>query len=184
MTKRSRRRAAPAPDRPRPGERPHSSRSIEVQVRSTVRRGWVDTNAIADAAHGAARAEGFRAGTLSIAIVGRAAMARLHADHSGDPTPTDVLTFDLGCDSRRGHIDGEIIVCADVAYAAARRRGALAELVLYVVHGVLHLAGHDDHADAAYRRMHRREDEILTALGWGPVFAKNSPSESAARTRR
>lgn len=111
-------------------------------------------------------------------------MARLHADHSGDPTPTDVLTFDLGCDSRRGHIDGEIIVCADVAYAAARRRGALAELVLYVVHGVLHLAGHDDHADAAYRRMHRREDEILTALGWGPVFAKNSPSESATRTRR
>lgn len=129
-------------------------------------------------------------------------MTRLHAEYSGDPTPTDVLTFDLGCDRRNGRIDGEIVVCADVALAAARRRStqpaerrptkvpevprraALAELVLYVVHGVLHLAGHDDHADAAYRRMHRREDEILTSLGWGPVFATNSVSAVAARTRR
>lgn len=126
-------------------------------------------------------------------------MTRLHERHSGDPTPTDVLTFDLGTDVRSGRLDGEIVVCADVAFAAARRprtadsrrpgtraarRPALAELVLYVVHGLLHLSGHDDHEPGAYRRMHAREDEILMSLGWGAVFATPAAPAASARTRR
>ena len=38
------------------------------------------------------------------------------------------------------------------------------------MHGVLHLIGFDDRTAAGYRKMHRKEDEILTRLGVGPVF--------------
>jgi probable rRNA maturation factor len=122
----------------------------------------------------AARAEGFRRGELSIAVVGRAAMRTLHRRFMDDDSPTDVLTFDLGTDARAGALAGEIVVCADVAAAEARRRQlAFAhETALYVVHGVLHLAGYDDHAPAAFRRMHAREDELLRCAGLGAVFAR------------
>jgi probable rRNA maturation factor len=137
----------------------------------------------------AVRLAGFSTGSLSIAIVGAATMARLHRRHMGIAGPTDVLTFDLDSDPRAKRIDGEVVVCAAVARATATqlrrsRRPAsaavLAELALYVVHGVLHLAGYDDHSAAAARRMHAREDALLTELGLGPVY--NAPT--AARPKR
>ena len=126
------------------------------------------------AAH-TAQAEGFTQGRLSIAVVGARAMATLHQRFLNSPGPTDVLTFDLGTEPDEGYIEGEIVVCTDVARRRAAQRNrslqaARAELALYVVHGVLHLAGYDDHGAAAFRHMHRREDEILVELGLGPVF--------------
>lgn len=127
--------------------------------------------------------EGFRSGELSIAVVGDRAMARLHERHSGVRGTTDVLTFDLGTRRRSGLLDGEIIVCRDAARRVARRvargrgrpAGAIArleraELALYVVHGVLHLAGFGDKTAREFERMHAREDELLQRLGLGRVF--------------
>lgn len=108
-------------------------------------------------------------------------MAELHQRYCGRAIPTDVLTFDLGSDARAGRIEGEIVVCADVAWreagqrangGAARRSAARVELALYVVHGVLHLTGHEDHSAHGFVRMHAREDEILSELGLGRVFAR------------
>jgi probable rRNA maturation factor len=45
------------------------------------------------------------------------------------------------------------------------------EVLLYAIHGMLHLLGHDDKTARGYRTMHRTEDELLTELGLGPVFA-------------
>lgn len=100
-------------------------------------------------------------------------MRTLHRVHMGIDTPTDVLTFDLGSDPRRGFIDGEIVACADVARRAAANLGVslLAELALYAVHGVLHLAGFDDHTAKDAARMHALEDEILRGCGIGVVYA-------------
>ena len=52
------------------------------------------------------------------------------------------------------------------------------ELLLYAAHGVLHLCGLDDRTAAGFREMHRKEDEILTRLGVGPVFdtSQSTPS--------
>ena len=88
---------------------------------------------------------------------------------------TDVLAFDLGTDRRRRYIEGEVVVCTDVARrrAAFRNRSlqaARAELALYLVHGILHLAGYDDRTRAGFRRMHAREDLLLCQLGLGPVY--------------
>ncbi len=100
----------------------------------------------------------------------------------GLDSATDVLTFDLREEPRTKAAVGEIVVCADVARRRAAapsstrtrgtRRAAVAELALYVVHGVLHLCGYDDHLPEDSARMHLREDEILRGIGLGPVFSR------------
>ncbi len=49
------------------------------------------------------------------------------------------------------------------------------ELVLYVIHGMLHLAGFDDHKLTAFRKMHAREDEILSQLSYSKMLIAKSP---------
>ncbi|MGN6726072.1 MAG: rRNA maturation RNAse YbeY, partial [Tepidisphaeraceae bacterium] len=49
--------------------------------------------------------------------------------------------------------------------------GVAQELLLYALHGVLHLSGYDDRTESDHRRMHRREDQILHRIGIGPLFA-------------
>ena len=44
------------------------------------------------------------------------------------------------------------------------------EVLLYALHGVLHLCGYDDRTDRDFAAMHRREDEILERLGVGAIF--------------
>jgi probable rRNA maturation factor len=52
-----------------------------------------------------------------------------------------------------------------------------AELALYAVHGTLHLLGYDDRRKADAKRMHDMEDEILSSIGWGPIFAEPTDRE-------
>ncbi len=112
---------------------------------------------------------------INLALVNDAAMARLNQDYLGHRGPTDVLSFDLR-DAKEGKnaIDGEIVMSADTARLQAEKRGHAveAELALYAVHGTLHLLGYDDRRKADAARMHAMEDEILSSLGWGAVFAE------------
>ncbi len=162
-------------------DRPHDERQLTIELTWAIRREWRARSLLLRVARFVAAREGFWRGTLSIAVVGNRRMARLHELFMNDPSPTDVLTFDLGCDTAAGVLDGEIVVCADVALRAVRRSeqptsrsptaGARRELALYVTHGILHLAGYDDHDPRAFERMHAREDELLSELKLGPVFA-------------
>lgn len=138
-------------------------------------RNWRPQKTLVHAARHAAAAEGFKRGALSLVVVGARAMRTLHARYMGTAEVTDVLSFDLGTDVAAGMLEAEIVVCADVARRRARQRdkaarAVVAELALYVVHGILHQAGYDDHDDAGYRRMHAREDALLRELGLGAVF--------------
>ncbi|MEO1236187.1 MAG: rRNA maturation RNase YbeY [Planctomycetota bacterium] len=122
----------------------------------------------------AAQRSGVTGGWLDVTLVDDAAMADLHAEHHGDPTTTDVITFDLADpDAPTSHVEGDLVVCRDEAVRQAEARGhdARLELLLYAVHGLMHLLGEDDGEPEAYDRMHRREDELLGAMGFGPVFA-------------
>ncbi len=170
--------------------------TLSISVSCRIERFRSAASLLSSVARQAAAAEGFRTGELSIAIIGAAAMATLHRRFLGIAGPTDVLSFDLGTDRRHGLLDGHIAVCADVALAHVRTglrgthrggaellRAARAELALYVVHGILHLAGYDDHRPADFRRMHAREDELLTQLGLGPVFAQPGVSAATRRPR-
>jgi probable rRNA maturation factor len=109
---------------------------------------------------------------IRVLIVGDQRMGEVHERHSGDPSTTDVLTFDLR-DEATGPLDVDLIVCLDEAERAARERGhtPLDELTLYALHGALHCLGYDDHDDASRDRMHEREDEILRAIGLGAIYS-------------
>ncbi len=130
------------------------------------------TASIRNAARRALQSHGFRQGRLDIAVLGDAEMRRQHARWCGEDSTTDSLAFDLRNESVDGLVDGQLLVCKSVARRRARSRRSdwRAELLLYVVHGCLHLCGHDDHDAAEAARMHEEEDRLLTALGWGPVF--------------
>lgn len=109
------------------------------------------------------------AGQLRIRVVQDPEMTAAHAEFLDDPTTTDVLTFDM---SDQDGLDVDIVACLD---EAERRASEMAhhrqqELLLYVVHGVLHCAGFDDHEEPDRLRMHAREDEILEAIGAGATF--------------
>lgn len=120
---------------------------------------------------------------LSIALVGDARMDRLHKQFLDIAGPTDVLTFPLDAD-RSGRVTaGEIVICVPYAQREATRRSIPAryEILLYGLHGLLHLAGYDDTTTSGYDRMHRAEDRLLTRLGIGPVF--NPQRRDAGRRR-
>lgn len=121
------------------------------------------------AAAEAARVVGGRAapqGALSIVFVGDAELAQMHGEWLDDPSATDVITFDLRGEGELDGPEGELYISAERASAVAARRklDPLRELLLYVVHGVLHLAGHDDHEPRARRRMRIAERRALALL--------------------
>lgn len=84
---------------------------------------------------------------------------------------TDVITFDyldLGPQTPDAspQLHGELFICVDEAVLQARQfvTNWQSEVVRYVVHGVLHLRGHDDRRVAARRRMKREENRLVRAL--------------------
>jgi probable rRNA maturation factor len=120
---------------------------------------------------------------LSMALVGDRRMAELHQQFMNVSGPTDVLTFPLEHDSRGRVIAGEIAICVPEARRRAREHGQSVanEVLLYAVHGLLHLCGFDDRTARDFRRMHRREDVILSRLGIGPVFAAGAEASGAEK---
>lgn len=102
-------------------------------------------------------------GELSVAFLTDDALAALHDRFLDDPTTTDVITF--AADPALGN-GGEICVSADTAARCARelKTDLGAELTLYLVHGWLHLAGHDDLEPRRKRAMRRAEARALRLL--------------------
>jgi probable rRNA maturation factor len=120
---------------------------------------------------------------VAIAIVDAPLMRQLHKRYLNKSGATDVLTFELET-SKSGHsIAGEIVICLPVARRAARRHKIpiRRELLLYALHGMLHLTGLDDKTKKGFQAMHKKEDQILTQLGIGPVF---TPSLKQTHSRR
>jgi len=111
---------------------------------------------------------------LRVRVVDDAEMAAAHERHMNAPGTTDVIPFDAadGAAARGEPLDADVLVCLDEARRQAERRRTeyVHELLLYVVHALLHCLGHDDRDDAAFARMHAEEDRILTELGVGAVF--------------
>ena len=93
---------------------------------------------------------------LSIVFVSPQRMRRLNKKYLGHDYVTDVITFDYG----------EIIICPQVAAANAKQHKTSTEkeLVLYAIHGILHLAGYDDHKPKDIKQMRAKEQEILSSL--------------------
>ena len=113
-------------------------------------------------------------GELSLVFLTDEALAQLHAQFLDDPSITDVITFE---GDRAAGVAGEVCVSADAALrvigktslrTAADRRRFSREVMLYVVHGWLHLAGYDDLQPAKKRRMRRAEARAMRLIERSP----------------
>lgn len=116
----------------------------------------------------ALRAEHVRDAMLSITFVGRAAMSELNRRYLGHRGPTDVISFGLERSGKRGAVIGDIYICPEVARDNAKRQGVPVgeEVLRLVVHGTLHVLGHD-HPTGASRTaspMWRRQERILARV--------------------
>ena len=112
-------------------------------------------------------------GEISIAVVNDAEMHMLNRKYLDHDYPTDVLSFVL--EDEEGHLDGEIIASSDYATKEAVRYGWTTddEVLLYVIHGTLHLVGHDDQEPAAKREMREREKHYLAQFGLTPNYKED-----------
>jgi probable rRNA maturation factor len=114
------------------------------------------------------RAERVKDAMLSITFVGRSAMSELNRRYLRHHGPTDVISFGLQRSGKGAAVIGDIYICPEVARDSAKRQGVpIAEEVLrLVVHGTLHVLGHDHPTGASRTRslMWRRQERILARV--------------------
>ena len=142
---------------------------FEIEVTNQQSRSVAEEDLIL-AARRVLEGEGIRRAKLSIAVVDDSTMQRLNRQFLDHDYPTDVLSFPLEHGDQ--YVEGEVIVCADVAAASSARFGwqADAELMLYVVHGVLHLIGYDDATDPERDQMRQLEKHYLSQFNLTPNY--------------
>ena len=93
---------------------------------------------------------------IEVTIVSDTDIALVHGEFMHDPTPTDVITFQ----------HGEILISADTALRQGAEHGQSLdrELALYMIHGLLHLAGWDDHDPREATLRAERQGAILAQV--------------------
>lgn len=96
---------------------------------------------------------------VSLLLTDDEEIAALHDTYLGDPTPTDVMSFEIDNGA-------EIVVSVETAQRVAVAAGhdVHAEVALYIVHGLLHTVGFDDIDDDDRRRMRAAERAIMKRL--------------------
>ena len=152
--------------------RPDGGITVEVDDRRADEAGVppVDVDRWRRLAAGVLSDEGVPAGAeVGLLFVDEDTMADLNRRHMGAEGPTDVLAFPLdgagegGAGTGPGILVGDVVVCVEVARAAAEERGVPVddELALLVVHGLLHLLGYDHAEDGEAAAMRRRERRHL-----------------------
>ena len=115
-------------------------------------------------------------GQIEVAIMDDKEIARLHKSYFGRRAVTDVISFDLTENEKGSRFEVSLALGGEVARRQARKlkTSINKELCLYTAHGLLHAMGYDDKGPRKAARMHAREDELLTELGLGKVYRKQT----------
>ncbi|GAC1307351.1 MAG: rRNA maturation RNase YbeY [Steroidobacteraceae bacterium] len=155
---------------------------IDVEVTYGARRPWVPaprllrrwaTAAICGPRRSRQRPDRAAAGIVSIVVVGEARSRRLNAGYRGNDKPTNVLSFGGAPPSPDGRrFWGELVICAPVVAREARAGSTevRAHWAHMVVHGVLHLQGHDHETALEAVKMQSLETQILEQLGFSDPY--------------
>ena len=145
---------------------------ITIAITNRQKKLRIDRKRMRRAIQAIVRDAGIDSAQISVAVVDDATIAKLHGEFLNDPTPTDVLSFVL--EQSPGVLEGEVVVSADTAASSAPQFGCTAEeeLLLYAIHGTLHLVGYDD---ATPRR------EPSCGSGKSSIFDRSSPDHDAAQ---
>ena len=177
----------------RAGATPGALVDVEVVGFDRTGSGFAELDSLVDLARTTLIREGLAAGRLDLVAVDPDEMAELNRTHLGHDGPTDVLSFPLDADHAIDGFDadldldldpavgvgpddvdgapplhlGDVIVCPEVArrQAPGHTGSEGAELCLLVIHGVLHVLGHDHAEPAETSAMQARERHHLAAIG-------------------
>jgi probable rRNA maturation factor len=116
-----------------------------------------------------ARAALERPATVTLRIVAAAEARRLNREYRGKDYATNVLTFVYDGEA----LAGDVVLCAPVVAREAKEQAkpVAAHWAHLVVHGLLHLQGHDHERKDEAGRMELRERRILRALGFADPYA-------------
>jgi probable rRNA maturation factor len=143
--------------------------SLAVDVATEGVRIPVARSRVAALAQGVLRREGVRDALVSIAFVTNRRIAALNRDHLGHDGPTDVISFGFAPVADRAAVVGDVYIAPAVArrHAHVHGGGVREELMRLVVHGVLHVLGHDHPEDESRYRsaMWERQERLLRQLG-------------------
>ncbi|TFE71346.1 rRNA maturation RNase YbeY [Methylacidiphilum caldifontis] len=93
---------------------------------------------------------------IYLVLLSSKTMGEIHGLFFNDPSPTDVISFDYG----------EILICPLVAEREAHSRSipVLKEVLLYGIHGMLHLCGMDDRREEERKQMEVQQEFILKSI--------------------
>jgi probable rRNA maturation factor len=110
---------------------------------------------------------------LSIAFVDNEEIKRLNERFLGSNEVTDVIAFPLS--NKEDILSGEIVISVETAVEVANRKksNVEGEIILYLVHGILHLLGYNDNNKKNATIMHEKESEILAFLGYNVPEVEN-----------
>jgi probable rRNA maturation factor len=146
-----------------------------IYYRNDVRRSGVDGRALVSTAKKLLSAIGERDASLSLTLVGDEAIRVLNRDHRGKDRATDVLSFPMHASEtwngqQPERLLGDVVISVDTArrQAAAYDASLQDELYRLLIHGILHVMGHDHEEDAERAEMEREERRLgdAIALPW------------------
>ncbi len=166
---------------------------IDIEIADCQDSLEVDPERLRETATAVLRDRGVVSAQVSIAVVDDAVIRELENRYHGIDEATDVLSFDMR-DETTGEsdpsgesdsddesesapqVDCEIVINAQRALTVAQADGhePVAELNLYLVHGLLHQLDFDDQAEVQAQMMHEKEDQLLNQLGFGNVFYREN----------
>ena len=115
----------------------------------------------------------FNGAKLSIAFVDNKEIKKLNNRYFNLNEVTDVIAFPLN--NQKSTLNGEIVVSVETAVDTASKENidVEAEIILYVVHGLLHLLGYRDGNRNDAEIMHGKESSILKTLGYNIPTVEN-----------
>ncbi len=163
--------------------KPENRTALEIAINDAQRVLAVRVDWLVDVARAVLAAEGHTAAEISVTLVDNTAIHRLNRQYLEHDWPTDVISFDLTGPGEP--LAAELIISTEMAIEAAARHGVAptAELVLYLIHGLLHMCGYDDQTEEQRTRMRRRERELMSRFlesgedGCGGEMARSSGAE-------
>jgi len=148
---------------------------LALAVQNACAQGWVPAEKnVRRWARAALADSGRERVELTVRVVDDAEGAELNRRYRHKAGPTNVLSFPFqDPPGVRTSMIGDLVVCAPVVEREAREQGKSldAHWAHMVVHGVLHLCGHDHEEHAQAERMESLETRILDALGYPDPYA-------------
>jgi probable rRNA maturation factor len=150
--------------------------AFKIEATNQQQRWPVKLKQLQDAVRAVLTGEKIKQADISLAVVDDPTIHQINQQFLQHDEPTDCISFLLEQDGDR--IDGDILVSADTAAHSAHDFGwhVQDELLLYAIHGMLHLVGYDDLKPAKKRLMRQRERHYLAKFGLKPRYKLNSVS--------